>query len=171
MVKTDPGTGTLATMPSGATTRVSIIYLASAEVDTGKSAIALGLLPLLPASAARVGVFRPIVRSTKETDYLLELLLEHVTATLDSYDQCVGVTYERVQEDPDGALSEIVADYHEVARHCDAVVVVGSDYSDVVHPSVLTFNARIAASLGAPVLLAINGHDRRPETITQIAQR
>ena len=171
MVETAPGTGTPPTVPSGATTRVSSIYLASAESDTGKSAIALGLLDLLAASAARVGVFRPIVRSAEETDYLLELLLEHVTATLDNHGQCVGVTYERVQEDPDAALSEIVADYHEVARRCDAVVVVGSDYSDIVHPSVLTFNARIAASLGAPVLLAINGHDRSPEMITQIAQR
>jgi hypothetical protein len=62
MVKTDPGTAALAAMPSGATTRASSIYLASAESDTGKSAIALGLLHLLAASAARVGVFRPIVR-------------------------------------------------------------------------------------------------------------
>ena len=62
MVKTDPGTAALAAMPSDATTSASSIYLASAESDTGKSAIALGLLHLLAASAARVGVFRPIVR-------------------------------------------------------------------------------------------------------------
>jgi phosphate acetyltransferase len=90
MVKTDPGTVTRAAMPSGATTRVSSIYLASAESDTGKSAIALGLLHLLAASAARVGVFWPIVRSAEETDYLLELLHDHVTATLDNHGQCVG---------------------------------------------------------------------------------
>jgi phosphate acetyltransferase len=36
---------------------------------------------------------------------------------------------------------------------------------------VLTFNARIAVNLGAPVLLAVNGHERSPETITHIAQR
>ncbi|MDY6811579.1 MAG: AAA family ATPase, partial [Actinomycetota bacterium] len=36
------------------------IYLASAEGDTGKSTIALGLLSLLSARGGRVGVFRPI---------------------------------------------------------------------------------------------------------------
>ena len=113
MVETDPATGTIAATPSGETTRVSSIYLASTESDTGKSAIALGLLHLLAASAARVGVFRPIVRSTEETDYLLELLLEHATATLDTHGQCVGVTYARVREDPDAALSEIIADYRD----------------------------------------------------------
>jgi len=51
------------------------------------------------------------------------------------------------------------------------VVVVGSDYTDVVNPNALSFNARIAVNLEAPVLLAINGHDRNPQTITQNAQR
>jgi phosphate acetyltransferase len=170
MVKAQPSTDTLPAIPSVATSSVSSIYIASSEGETGKSTIALGLLHLLAASAARVGVFRPIVRSTEEDDDLLELLLEHATATPD-YDQCVGVSYERVHDDPEGALSEIVAAYHELARQCDAVVVVGSDYTDVVNPNVLSFNARIAVNLGAPVLLAINGHDRDPQTITQIAQR
>ena len=41
---------------------------------TGKSTIALGLVHLLAASPARVGVFKPIVRSTDEPDDFLELL-------------------------------------------------------------------------------------------------
>lgn len=149
-------------------TGVSSIYIASAEGGTGKSTIALGVLHPLAASAARVGVFRPIVRSTEDADHLLELLLEHATATLDDYDQCLGVTYDEVDEDPEAALSEIVARYHGVVRQCDAVVVIGSDYTDVVNPSALTFNARIAVNLGAPVLLAVNGRERSPETITRI---
>jgi phosphate acetyltransferase len=139
---------------------VSSIYIASAEGGTGKSTIALGLLHLLAASAARVGVFKPIVRSTDEPDDLLDLLLEHATATFDDHGQVRGVTYERVVEDPEAALGEIVARYHELARQCDAVVVIGSDYTGVFNPTALTFNARIAANLGAPVLLALNGHDR-----------
>lgn len=61
----------------------SSVYIASPEGgDTGKSTIALGVLQMLCASAARVGVFRPIARSTQETDYILELLLEHTTADI-----------------------------------------------------------------------------------------
>ena len=170
MVKT-PSTAVLPTMPVTAHSGVSSIYIASAESGTGKSTIALGLLHLLAASPARVGVFKPIVGSSDETDYLLDLLLEHTTVSFDDYSQVRGVTYERVDEDPEAALSEIVARYHALASQCDAVVVIGSDYTGVFNPTALTFDARVAANLGAPVLLALNGHDRNTESITQIAQR
>ena len=146
----------------------SSIYVASPEGDTGKSTIALGVLQMLAATAARVGVFRPIARSTNEPDYILELLVEHTTADL-TYEQSLGVTYEQVHTDQDAALSEIVNRYHEVAAHCDAVVIVGSDYTDVGSPSELGFNARIAVNLGAPVLLALRGSDRTPDEIAQLA--
>ncbi|MEV0947919.1 phosphate acetyltransferase [Rhodococcus sp. NPDC049939] len=145
------------------------IYIASPEGDTGKSTMALGILHFLCASAARVGVFRPIARSAKETDHILELLLEHTTADI-SYEQSLGVTYEDVHADPTRALSEIVARYHQVADHCDAVVVVGSDYSDVTSPSELGYNARIAVNLGAPVLLALRGARRSPDEVAQVAK-
>ena len=43
------------------------------------------------------------------------------------------------------------------------MVVVGSDYTDVGAPTEFSFNARIAANLGSPVLLVLNAHDRTPE--------
>ena len=119
----------------------------------------LGVLQMLCATVARVGVFRPIARSTEETDYILELLLEHTTADL-SYADALGVTYEQVHADPEAALGDIVAKYHTVAEQCDAVVIIGSDYTDVASPSELGFNARIAVNLGAPVLLAVRGARR-----------
>ncbi|OZC97679.1 phosphate acetyltransferase [Rhodococcus sp. 06-235-1A] len=146
----------------------SSIYIASPEGDSGKSTIALGVLQMLAATAARVGVFRPIARSTDEPDYILELLVEHTTADL-TYEQSLGVTYEQVHTDQDAALSDIVNRYHEVAAQCDAVVIVGSDYTDVGSPSELGFNARIAVNLGAPVLLALRGSGRTPDEIAQLA--
>jgi Mrp family chromosome partitioning ATPase len=53
MIKTRPSTATLATTPVTARGHVSRIYIASAESGAGKSAIALGLLHLLAASAAQ----------------------------------------------------------------------------------------------------------------------
>ena len=53
------------------------IYITSAEGNTGKSTIALGVLETLTRSTERVGVFRPIARSSTERDYVLELLLDH----------------------------------------------------------------------------------------------
>ena len=43
----------------------------------------------------RVGVFRPIARSTTERDEILELLLAHDGVHLD-YEDCIGVTYDDV---------------------------------------------------------------------------
>ncbi|GEM33539.1 phosphate acetyltransferase [Nocardia neocaledoniensis NBRC 108232] len=147
----------------------STVYIASPEGDTGKSTVALGVLQMLCATTARVGVFRPITRSTDEPDYILELLLEHSTADI-GYEQAVGVTYEDVHRDPDAAISEIVMRFHDVAKACDAVVIVGSDYTDVASPSELRFNARIAVNLGAPVLLVVRGAERSPGEVKQLAE-
>ncbi|MGW0180782.1 phosphate acetyltransferase [Nocardia sp. NPDC003345] len=147
----------------------SSVYIASPEGDTGKSTVALGVLQMLCATTARVGVFRPITRSATEPDYILELLLEHSTVDLE-YHQAVGVNYEQVHADPDGAISEIVMRYHEVADLCDAVVIVGSDYTDVASPSELRFNARIAVNLGAPVLLVVRGAQRSPKEVQQLVE-
>lgn len=147
---------------------VSSVYIASPEGDTGKSTIALGVMQMLCSSVARVGVFRPIARSTDETDYILELLLEHTTADV-SYEDALGVTYEQVHADPEAALADIVAKYHQVAERSDAVVIIGSDYTDIASPSELSFNARIAANLGSPVLLALRGAHRTVAEIVQLA--
>lgn len=47
-----------------------------------------------------------------------------------------------------------------MADACDAVVIIGSDYTDVTTPTELSVNARIAVNLGAPVLLAVSAKGR-----------
>ncbi|MGY1992631.1 phosphate acetyltransferase [Mycolicibacterium fortuitum] len=145
------------------------IYIASPEGDTGKSTIALGILHRLAATVPRVGVFRPITRLGEDRDYILELLLASATAGL-SYDECVGVSYQQVHEDPDVAIAEIVDRFHRVAEQCDAVLIVGSDYTDVATPSELSMNARIAVNLGAPVVLAVKAADRTPAEVAHVVE-
>jgi phosphate acetyltransferase len=158
------------------------VYITSAEGHTGKSTIALGLLDLLSHEVKRVGVFRPISRSVEERDYVLELLLQHDGVDLE-YDECIGVGYDDVHADPEDALSRIVQRYKWVESKCDAVVILGSDYTDVGSPTELGFNARIAANLGAPVLLVLGGREgqgagerlgqgkaRSPQHMRQIAE-
>ncbi|MET0885349.1 MAG: phosphate acetyltransferase, partial [Mycetocola sp.] len=136
------------------------IYITSAEGQTGKSTIALGTLDTLSHTVQRVGVFRPIARSTSERDYVVELLLSHDSVDLD-YDECIGVTYDAVHEDADAALSHIVERYKAVDALCDAVFIVGSVFTDVGSPTVLVYNARIATNLGAPVLLVLGGRSNQ----------
>jgi len=139
------------------------IYVASPEGETGKSTIALGILHRLSALVPRVGVFRPITRR-EDRDYILELLLAESESGL-SYEECVGVSYQRLHSDIDGAIAEIVDRYHAVASRCDAMVIVGSDYTDVATPTELSVNARIAVNLGAPVVLSVRAFGRTPQEI------
>ncbi len=132
------------------------IYITSTEGLSGKSTIVLGVIDALTRSIPRVGVFRSIARSTAERDYVLEMLLDHIGVDLD-YEEAVGVTYDEVRADPDAALSKIVERFKAVEAKCDAVVIVGSDFTDVGSTSELGYNARIAANLGAPVLVVLNG--------------
>ena len=114
-------------MPEAPRSPISAIYVASPEGDTGKSTIALGILHRLAATVAKVGVFRPITRAAwaqersdsghvqgEQRDYILELLLDHSTAGL-PYEECVGVSYQQLHDDPDTALGDIVDRFHHVA--------------------------------------------------------
>ncbi|MEQ6897640.1 phosphate acetyltransferase [Microbacterium sp. KR10-403] len=155
------------------------IFITSAEGHSGKSTIALGVLDALSHATPRVGVFRPIARSTAERDYVLDMLLEHDGVDL-AYDECIGVTYDDVHADPEAALGVIVERYKAVEARCDTVVILGSDFTDVGSPAELGYNARIAANLGAPVLLVLGGRSQeglgeqlgtsRPRTAEQMGQ-
>ncbi len=147
----------------------STIYIASVEGDTGKSTVALGMLALLSATGGRVGVFRPISRAAAgERDYILDLLIDHVSVDI-PYEDCIGVTYEQVHADPEAAIAEIVARFHAVQARCDTVLVIGSDYTDVASPSELSYNARIAANLSAPIILAVKAAGRTPAEVHDLA--
>ena len=144
------------------------VYVAAVEGFTGKSTVALGVLEQLSRRVERVAVYRPVVRGDAATDYVLDLLVSHDAVQL-TYDECAGVTYADVHRDPEGALDRIVDRFHQVAAKVDAVVVVGSDYTDVGAPTEFSFNARLAANLGSPVLLVLNAHDRTLDGISTAA--
>ncbi len=80
------------------------------------------------------------------------------------------MTYSELHRDPDAALGRIVERYHLVAEKADAVVVVGSDYTDVGAPTEFAFNARVAANLGTPVVLVLNAYGKTPEEIHATAE-
>jgi phosphate acetyltransferase len=134
------------------------IYIAGAESFSGKSTIALGLVDALAGRVGNVGVFRPVVRSGEDRDYVLELLLSHGAVTT-SYDDSVGVRYDDVHQNSEQALSLIVARYRAMEKNHDFVVILGSDYTDVGNPTEFSFNAVVAANLGAPVVLVVTGRN------------
>lgn len=144
------------------------IYIAGAEGFSGKSTVALGVIDALAGRVGKVGVFRPVVRSEGDRDYVLELMLSHDAVTTE-YEASVGVTYDDVHRDAESALSDIVARYRQMEKHHDYVVILGSDYTDVGNPTEFSFNATVAANLGAPVVLVVTGRDPSDQTHRGVA--
>ncbi len=146
---------------------VKSIYVMAPERQVGKSAVALGLIEALGREVARVGVFRPIIRSDGR-DGILETLVAH-PAVKGSYDTAYGVPYATIHRDPQEAMSEIIARYWALAAEVDAMVILGSDYSDVLGSTELSFNCEVAANLNAPVLLAVRGGGKDREQLHNLA--
>ena len=129
----------------------------------------LGVTELLSRQVETVGVFRPVVREGGGRDQLVETVRSRFKLAC-AYADCVGMTYEQVRAAPEEATAEIVARYRRLAGRCDAMVVVGTDHTDVGAPTEFGFNATLAAHLGTPVLLVVSGMDRTPaETGSAVA--
>ena len=147
------------------------VYVASPEGLTGKSAVALGLLDALTREVGSVGVFRPLTTagsSSDDIDLIVDLLINQPGIS-QSYDEAIGVTYEAAREDADEALHVIVERFGQLTDRFDVIMVVGSDYTDVATGTELSFNAKIAANLGSPVVLVVHGRERSPEQIRAAA--
>src|SRR6478735_9989362 len=140
------------------------LYITAPEGHSGKSAVALGLVDLLSRRVGRVGVFRPIINRDHDNDTVVDLLIAH-PGVRQGYDDAVGVTYAQWHADQDAALSRIVDRFGELSADYDAVVVVGSDYTDVTTGNEWASNARIAANLGSPVVIVVHGSERTPAVI------
>lgn len=131
------------------------VYVASVEGHTAKSVVALGLIKALQGSNLKVGLFRTVTPDS-QNDHVLSFLLSQIQSPLPPTD-LIGVTYKEVHASPERALRKIVARYREVSRHFDAMVVIGSDYKDVVGTTEFSFNAKVAANIAAPIVMVLSG--------------
>ncbi|MEO5874322.1 MAG: phosphate acetyltransferase [Streptosporangiaceae bacterium] len=135
------------------------VYIAASDAATRKVTIALGLAELLSRRVGQIGIFRPVVVAGR-----YDSSIETVKAKFRAIG-ATGVTYEDVHRDPERATADIVAAYRALAARCEAVVIVGTDFTDVGAPTEFEFNATLAAHLGAPVVLLVNGQNRTPGEI------
>jgi phosphate acetyltransferase len=139
------------------------LYLTAAGPESGKSAIALGLFEAMSHRVSRVAVFRPVIRADRP-DPLLRLLSDRYDV---DFSDAWGTDYDSVHADPDAAVATVVDRFGAIERQHDAVLVVGTDYTDVAAPTELAFNARLALNLRAPVVLVLDARTR--ETPADIA--
>jgi phosphate acetyltransferase len=133
------------------------LMIAAAGPGSGGGAVALGLFEAMSRRVGRVAAFRPVVRAGVE-DPFLQLIDRQYPGT--GLRTARGVTYDDVHDDPNAAISAIVEAFRRLEHQHDAVLIVGTDYTDLGASTELVFNARVALNLGAPVLLVVSGRDR-----------
>jgi phosphate acetyltransferase len=142
------------------------LMIAAAGPDSGKSAVALGVFEAMSRRAARVAAFRPAVRSGC-ADRELALLSGQHPGTVHATGW--GVTYDEYHADPKAAIGVIVESFRRLEHDHDAVLVLGTDYTDAGAPTELAFNAQVALNLGAPLLLVVSGHQREvPDVVAAV---
>jgi phosphate acetyltransferase len=142
------------------------VYVASPEGLTGKSAVALGLLDAFIREVGSVGVFRPLVPSG--FDYIADMLIRQPGID-QTYEETMGVSYDLARDDADEAMHQIVERFGQLTDRYGVVLVIGSDFTDVTTGTEMSFNAKIAANLGSPVVLVVHGRERTPDQIRAAA--
>ena len=135
------------------------IYVSATTPGSGKSLIALGLADTLHRHADRIGFFKPVVNGhDAASDPMVAVMKSRFGL---GEDRCRGgLTFAEVRSLlAEGQREEInsrcVEIFAELSRHCDVVIVEGTDLTG--HESAVEFdlNARLANNLSAPVVAVV----------------
>jgi phosphate acetyltransferase len=143
------------------------VYVTGIGRGDGRQVVELGVMELLTRRVDRVGLFRPLVHPP--TDHVVELLRGRYRVDLPaqapyglSYDQAAAIQAERGQDELVGML---VDRFRAVERECEAVLVLGTDFTSTNIPDELALNARLANEFGAGLLPVVGGHRESAETV------
>jgi phosphate acetyltransferase len=140
------------------------IYVSAMTPQSGKSLVVLGLADSLFRKTDRLGYFRPVhLGATPADDPMLQLMKRNFGL---KDERCRGgLSLARTREllaagNHDELDATAVSVYAEMARHCDVVVVDGTDM--LAHNAATAefdMNARMANNLGASVLAVIGADE------------
>jgi len=145
------------------------LYVAGAEYGSGKSVIALAMMELLSRYSEKVGIFRPVVRSTGHNDRLLHLVMTRYGLDL-PMEAMFGCSLETARDlvaadHYDEVLKLILDKYRTLAARCDYVLCVGTDYAGAGDMLEFDFNADVANNLGCLIMPVVRGKDRSDEQV------
>lgn len=146
------------------------VYIVSTEANSGKSAIALGVMEMMIKKVGLVGFFRPIIatdRTAPERDNDIALVTSHFRLDL-PYEQAFAYTRREAADliragKTSQLLDGILERYNAMAERFDFVVCEGTDFEELASAVEFNLNAAIARNLDAPVLLIANGQTAAAE--------
>ena len=150
------------------------LYIAGVEPRSGKSVVALGIMELLSRRVRKLGYFRPVIPSRETPDNNLELILKRYHLQF-SHDELYACAHEDARAmgsagDSNAALlKRIVEKFKALESRCNFVLCEGTDFTGVSSSFEFDFNADVAANLGSPILVLVNGRGKTLEEIAETA--
>ncbi|NYI06502.1 phosphate acetyltransferase [Allostreptomyces psammosilenae] len=145
------------------------VYVTGVGRGDGRQVVELGLMELMSRQVDRVGVFRPLVHGTRAQDPVVQLMRRRYRLD-EAMPEAHGMTYAeaadlQAESGLDELVTRLVERFREVARHHEAVLVLGTDFADTNIPDELALNARLANEFGAPVLPVVGGLGEDADTV------
>jgi len=145
------------------------LYIAGIEPGSGKSLVALGVMELLSRRVRQIGYFRPVIPSKEIPDNNIQLInnrykLESTYGEMYAYahNDAKAMVSERSNET---FLKEIFNKFKALESKCQFVLCEGTDFSGLSSAFEFDFNADVAANLGCPILVLVNGRHKTTDEI------
>ena len=145
------------------------LYIAGIEPGSGKSLVALGVMELLSRRVRQIGYFRPVIPSKEIRDNNIQLIDEryHLEST---YDEMYAFAHDDAQAmvskgSTEVLLKEVLNKYKALEGKCQFVLCEGTDFSGLSSAFEFDFNADVAANLGCPILVLVNGRRKTTDDI------
>ncbi len=149
------------------------IYIAGAELSSGKPIIVLAMMEFLTGHNSKVGFFRPVIRSGEQHDPLIQLIAERYQLDL-RYEEMYGCSSDEARElvtanRDDELLKIILAKFRSLQAKCNLVLCAGTDYRGGIAALEFDFNSDVANNLGCSILPVVRGNDRSNRKIINAA--
>ncbi len=145
------------------------LYITGIEPGSGKSLVALGVMELLSRRVRQIGYFRPVIASKEIPDNNIQLIANRYNLE-PAYEEMYAYAHEdaraMVSAGPaETLLKEIFNKYKALESKSQFVLCEGTDFSGLSSAFEFDFNADVAANLGCPILVLVNGRHKTTDDI------
>jgi phosphate acetyltransferase len=151
------------------------LFITSINAESGKSAIALGVMELLLRDIRKVGFFRPIINPSShgERDHDINLILSHFYLGL-QYNETYAVTLDEAKHYINSGrenelMALILTKYQQLEESCDFVLCEGTDFKAGHESFNFDIDAAIAANFGSPAIIVSNATDNTIEEVVSLS--
>ncbi len=151
------------------------LYITSINAESGKSAIALGVMQLLLRDIRKVGFFRPIINPSRpdERDHDINLILSHFYLGLqysDTYAVTLSDAKQFINSGRQNELMEIILNkYQQLEEKCNFVLCEGTDFKAGHESFNFDIDATIAANLNCPAFIVSGAQELTVEEIVSLS--